>query len=83
MCCSLNSIVHYEYGHNPDLFNHTRVGKIEQMRKTMQEGGSLSQAGKSAVEFNKTGMSGAASTTSKALATSHWKTMYQQTAEET
>jgi hypothetical protein len=46
-------IVSYEFAHNPDLFNHTRVGKFEQARKTMQEGGSssnqLSQAGKSAV----------------------------------
>lgn len=42
----------------------------------------LSKAGKSAVEFNKTGMSGASSS-SKALATSHWKTMYQGTVEQT
>jgi hypothetical protein len=48
-------IVSYEYAHNPNLFNHTRVGRIENMRRTMQEGGNtdsaLSQAGKSAVGF--------------------------------
>jgi hypothetical protein len=72
--------VQYEFAHNPDLFAHTRFGRTE-MRKTMQDG-ALSNAGKSAVEFNKTGMSGASSS-SKALATSHWKTMYQGTVEQT
>lgn len=49
------------------------------MRQTMQDG-ALSTAGKSAVEFNKTGMSGASSS-SKALATSHWKSMYKGNVE--
>ena len=38
------SIVNYEYAHNPDLFNHTRVGRFEQMRKTMQEGGAQGES---------------------------------------
>lgn len=57
----------------------------------MQEGGALSQAGKSAVGFgndagSSTDMSGSKSSTSmssKALATSHWKTSYQGVVETT
>jgi hypothetical protein len=71
------------------LFNHTRVGRFEQMRKTMQEGGAaesaLSQAGKSAVGFGATASqsSSSISNASKTLATSHWKTSYQGVNEVT
>lgn len=45
----------YEYAHNPELFNFTKTGKTQMMRKTAQEGGStkdggfLTKAGASAV----------------------------------
>jgi len=44
-------MIQYEFAHNPDLFAHSRLGKTEMMRRTMQDG-ALSQAGKSAIEFN-------------------------------
>ena len=62
------------------------------MRKTMQEGGQLSQAGKSAVGFDNKSVSSMSSMSSsqssisnasKTLATSHWKTSYQGVNEQT
>lgn len=89
-------IVNYEYSHNPDLFNHTRVGKIEAMRKTMQDGGNgtsmgagntLGKAGATTIGFNRSASSATSSVSSsdagKAGMTSHWKTTYNGVAEGT
>ena len=56
-------IVNYEYTHNPDLHKHTRLGRIEEMRKTASVGGAtgsafgqtntLSKAGQTQVNFGK------------------------------
>lgn len=56
-------IVNYEYTHNPDLHKHTRLGRIEEMRKTAQAGSTtgpafgqtntLSMAGQTQVNFPK------------------------------
>ncbi len=85
----IHFLVNYEYAHNPDLFNHTRLGKLEQMKRTMQEGfsqGSLSKAGASAIGFNdetKSVTSASSQSQRPGATTQHWKSTYQGVVETT
>ncbi len=60
-----NTMINYEYVHNPDLHKYSRLGKFEEMRKTTQAGGTqggfaggqtnlLSKAGQTQVNFGAT-----------------------------
>lgn len=77
--------------HNPDLFNHTKTGKIQSLRRTQDGtkdgfGGSLSKAGATAMgienaapdaTLSQTGMS----RTQGNGTTQHWKSTYKNSVE--
>ena len=74
----------YEYAHNPELFNHTRLAKHEQMRRTFQVGGTQSstllKAGSTTVGFNNSETPKSAN--EGVNPTSHWKSTYSGVVEE-
>lgn len=78
----------YDYTHNPELFNHTKTGKIQNMRKTQDgakgEGfGSLSKAGATAIGLDTTAAAPAEANFNQTGpihgngTTSHWQSTYK------
>lgn len=70
----------YEYVHNPELFNHTKTGKIQTIRNTQD--GFLSKAGATAMGLENAAPD--ATTMNKTIGngtTQHWKSTYKTTVE--
>lgn len=66
--------------HNPDLFNHTKTGKIQSMIRNTQEG-FLSKAGATALGLDNAAPDATMSKTLGSGTTSHWKSTYKNAVE--
>jgi hypothetical protein len=84
-----NTMYPYDYTHNPELFNHTKTGKIQNMRKTQEGGkgdgfgGSLSKAGATAMGFDASARASGEgmNKTMGSGTTQHWQSTYKTAIE--